>query len=84
MNELMIVRRICELINHRLRDFTPLGASNFRTDCFAQLVERNCVFHSMKLSAELILSCYPLKHLSQKCEAVLRGIVRKNKQLEWL
>jgi len=54
MDELMIVGRICELVDHFLRDFAPLGTSDFRADCLAQLVERDCVFHSLAIPADVI------------------------------
>ncbi len=54
MNELMIVGCIRELADHFLRDFAPLGTSDFRADCLAQLVERDCVFHSLAIPADVI------------------------------
>ncbi len=54
MDELMIVGCIRELVDHFLRDFAPFGTSDFRADGLAQLVERDCVFHSLAIPAELM------------------------------
>ena len=70
MNELMIIGRIGELIDHLLTDNAPLRTTNFGSDCCRQLLERDRFFHnpvsafSKLLDRPLRPDCHPSRNLT--------------------